>query len=42
MITETSKDFFNQAWSDSATAPIASLIVWRQYRTFNGSGNFVS
>ena len=35
------KTFFNQVWSDSPIAPTASLIVWQQYRTFNGSGNFI-
>ena len=37
MITEISKDFLDQVWSDPTIAPTASLTVWWQYRTFNGS-----
>ena len=33
---------FNQVWSGSVIAPPASLVVWQQYRTFNGNGNYAS
>ena len=32
---------FNLVWSGCAIAPTASLIVWQEFGTFNGSENFV-
>ena len=34
--------FFHQVCSGPTITPAASVIVLRQYGTFNGSGNFVS